>query len=242
MLEVLTSQQELQAGRALLRSWHADFYPSRARRILARLEREMGRTPSLLIPDWRKGWEIAKTVEFLQPRVGLEGRIVDLGCSNSEVVWALAKIGYRNLAGCDLDPHCLRGAMSDIVQYSVQDITHTNYADSSCDAITCMSVIEHGVNRRSLLHEVSRLLKPGGYFVFSTDYWPAGLDTKQVTHFGLPWQVFSQGELENLMSDCRQYGLFPAGALNWRTPEPVISWKNRRYSFVWAALRMITPQ
>lgn len=237
MLEVLASPDELKAGRRLLRSWGADLYPSPARRAYARIQRGIGRTPSLLIPDWRKGWEIAKTIEFLRARVGPNGRIIDLGCSNSEVVWALAKIGYKNLAGCDLDPYCLHGAFGDVVEYSVQDITHTNYPSSACEAITCMSVVEHGVHRKSLIEEIVRLLKPGGYFIFSTDYWPTGIDTGQATHFGLPWQVFSRTDLESFLSDCGTRGLVPVGALNWRTPQPIISWKHRKYSFIWAALR-----
>ena len=49
------------------------------------------------------------------------------------------------------------------------DITHTDYADESFDAIICLSVVEDGVNVESHFKETWRILKPGGLLVTWTD-------------------------------------------------------------------------
>jgi SAM-dependent methyltransferase len=51
------------------------------------------------------------------------------------------------------------------ITYRHGDITHADYADESFDAITCLSVVEDGVNVESYFKEMWRILKPGGLLV-----------------------------------------------------------------------------
>lgn len=236
MLEILTSESEIAEGRRHLRTWGASLYPSTLRRLLFRAKRGLGASASLIWPEWSKSWDVSLTVGLLRDRVARGERVLDMGCHNSEVLWALAKLGYYNLVGCDLDERCLSGPFGNTVRYSVQDLSQTTFAEASCKAITCISVIEHGVDEAQFLMEAVRLLAPGGYLVVSTDYWPTPIPTADVVAFGRPWRIFSRPDLEAFLAACRGVGLEPLGPLNWRDPHPVVSWQARRYSFAWLAL------
>ncbi len=235
MLEILTSMDEIAAGRRQLKAWGASLYPSSLRRLLFRLRRKIGLPATLIWPEWTKSWDVARTVALVRERVAGDEAVLDMGCVNSEVLWSLARLGYRNLTGCDLDQRCLVGPFGDTIKYSVQDLTQTSFAAASFRAITCISVIEHGVNEARFLAEARRLLAPGGYLVVSTDYWPNSIPTSEVRAFGLPWRIFARSDIETFLGSCRRLGLEPLGPLNWREPSPVISWQARRYSFAWMA-------
>jgi 2-polyprenyl-3-methyl-5-hydroxy-6-metoxy-1,4-benzoquinol methylase len=77
------------------------------------------------------------------------------------------------------------------------DITHTEYDAATFDAITCLSVIEHGVDLDAYFREMSRILKPGGILITSTDYWQAPIDTKGQEMYGVPIHVFTQQEIRH---------------------------------------------
>ncbi len=236
MLEILTNMGEIAAGRRQLEAWGASLYPSSLRRLLFRLRRKIGLPATLIWPEWTKSWDVARTVALVRERVTRDEPVLDMGCVNSEVLWSLARLGYQNLTGCDLDQVCLAGPFGDTIHYSVQDLTQTSFTPASFRAITCISVIEHGVNEARFLEEARRLLLPGGYLVVSTDYWPDPISTFGVEAFGLPWRIFARKDIEAFLGSCVELGLEPLGALNWREPSPVISWQARRYSFAWMAL------
>jgi SAM-dependent methyltransferase len=236
MLEILTSMGEIAAGRRQLEAWGASLYPSSLRRLLFRVRRKIGLPATLIWPEWTKSWDVARTVALVRERVARDEPILDMGCFNSEVLWSLARLGYRNLAGCDLDQRCLAGPFAGTIQYSVQDLTRTSFADASFRAISCISVMEHGVDEARFLAEARRLLAPGGYLVISTDYWPKSIPTSEVQAFGLPWRIFARPDIEAFLSSCERLGFHSLGPLNWREPSPVVSWQARRYSFAWMAL------
>lgn len=236
MLEILISLDEIAAARRRLEAWGASLYPSPLRRLLFRVRRKMGLPANLVWPEWTKSWDVALTVAFARERVAPHEPVLDMGCVNSEVLWSLARLGYRNLAGCDVDRRCLAGPFRESIQYSIQDLTRTSFDARSFGAITCLSVIEHGVDEVRFLTEARRLLAPGGYLVVSTDYWPDPISTSGVQAFGLPWRIFARPDIEAFLGACRRLGFEPLGPLNWREPSPVISWQTRRYSFAWMAM------
>src|SRR5439155_13891265 len=89
----------------------------------------------------------------------------------------LHNLHYSNLTGIDLNPDVKKMPHADAVRYEVANFMHTQFKNEEFQAISAISVIEHGFNSHQLLAEISRLLRPGGYFVTSFDYWPNKVDT-----------------------------------------------------------------
>jgi SAM-dependent methyltransferase len=123
------------------------------------------------------------------------------------------------------------------IDYQTVDFMHTNFAAGSFQAITAISVIEHGFQSKPLLSEVSRLLRPGGYFVASFDYWPEKIDTTGFRLFGVSWQIFSEAEVAQFVSDAKGFGMEPVGGLKSEISERVIQFEGKNYTFAWVVLQ-----
>jgi GT2 family glycosyltransferase/radical SAM superfamily enzyme YgiQ (UPF0313 family)/2-polyprenyl-3-methyl-5-hydroxy-6-metoxy-1,4-benzoquinol methylase/glycosyltransferase involved in cell wall biosynthesis len=187
--------------------------------------------------DVKKSWDVLKTVNFIEETVPRTGKVLDLGAFCSEMLPILDKLGYQNLHGIDLNPDVARMPHADRISYSVCNFHQTAYPDETFDAITAISVIEHGFDGSKLLSEISRLLKPGGHFVASIDYWPQKLDTSGLQAFGMDWLIFSEEELDHFLAEAERYGMFAHGPRNLRTGEATVNWNNRRYTFAWLVLK-----
>ena len=142
-----------------------------------------------------KNWDHLAAVSTILANTKPDARILDAGAEiYSNVLPALFLYGYHDLHGINLsftDP-MRRGP----IRYIPGDLTHTPYEGWSFDAITCMSVIEHGVPLREYFREMWRLLKPGGLLITSTDYYPTPIDTRGQMAHGTPIRIFSKPELK----------------------------------------------
>ncbi len=189
-------------------------------------------------PDAIKSWDVEHTLAAIEQHVTADERVVDLGAENSAVLFALARLGYRELDGVDLNPDLAVAPRRDRINYHVGDFHSMPYLpNGSCTAVTAISTIEHGWRGSELLREVARVLRPGGIFVASTDYWPDKLDTSDRAMFGMPWTIFSRAEIIGLLAEAASVGLVPVGDVELDAAEPVIDWNGRRYTFVHIVLR-----
>jgi SAM-dependent methyltransferase len=145
-------------------------------------------------------------------------------------------VGYRKIAGVDLNPDLARMPHSGEIEYLVCDYLATPFARESFAAITAISVIEHGFQPERLLAECARLLQPGGYFIASFDYWPDKIQTEQVRLFGLPWQIFSRDEVVAFVRRASDYGFRSVAPLELEAQDRVIHWGGYDYTFAWLAL------
>lgn len=79
----------------------------------------------------------------------------------------------QKVIGADLDKKSIKQARKihaniKNVEFARQDALHTTYPDASFDLIASMETIEHVSNDQQFMLEMKRILKRGGYFVFST--------------------------------------------------------------------------
>ncbi len=236
---VLSSRRQIaEAQEALLEEGLLDELPHDP---LARIKRRLHfpTAATSLIPDPIKSWDVRRVLEAIRQRCVPDDPVLDMGSIGSAIPPALHRLGYRQVHGIDLDPQVTRMAHRDAVQYRVGDMTATPYEDRSFAAITAISVIEHGFQPEPLLREVARLLKPGGFFFFSTDYWPEKIDTSSIRLFGMTWDIFSAEEIERFIADARTMGLSPASephaALHAVGDRP-ISYEGFQYTFLAGAL------
>jgi len=189
------------------------------------------------IGDHRKSWDVLKTAAFLEERVSESAPILDIGAFASELVCVLHRLGFTNLVGVDVDPHVRLMPFARDIRYEVANFMETPFEQESFQAITAISVIEHGFKGEALLAEVSRLLRPGGYFIASFDYWPQKVDTTGVLLFGMDWRIFSREEVLQFVEEARAYGLTPAGDVDLQAQEAPIAYAERDYTFAWIVLQ-----
>ena len=201
------------------------------------LVRRLGFMRGMAIGDRVKSWDVLCTVKFLESHVKKSESILDIGCYASEVIVALHKLGYSNLTGADLNPSLWKMPYQDSIHYEITDFMHTQFEDASFQAITSISVIEHGFDGPSLLKEMSRLLKPGGYFIASFDYWPEKIDTTGVNYFGMDWKIISKNEIIDFVAEAAEYGLSSVGEMMYESKDKPIECGGRQYTFAWLVLR-----
>jgi SAM-dependent methyltransferase len=231
--EVLRSSREIDAAREELE-----------RRRLSCLDpgwkawiRRLGLVRDVAVGDRVKSWDVLKTALFIERHVRKEGPVLDIGAYSSEILCVLHRLGYSALAGVDLNPALRRMPHGRSIRYDLGDFLHTAYADESFDAITAVSVIEHGFDADALLRETGRLLRPGGYFIASFDYWPEKISTDGVLMFGMSWRIFSAQEVQAFADRAEDHGFESSGQLAGTAGECPISCAGRDYTFGWMVLR-----
>ena len=142
-----------------------------------------------LHPTRAKNWDVLGAVRAVLEHVGPDARVLDAGAARySTVLPSLRLYGLTRLSGINLEFH--RSTRRGVVEFRPGDITATGLPDASLDAVTCMSVIEHGVDVRAFLAESARILRPGGVLVISTDYDQSPPDTSHHTAYGQEVHIF----------------------------------------------------
>ena len=121
------------------------------------------------------------------------------------------------------------------VHYVEADLTRTPFKDHQFDCITSLSVVEHGVDPERYFREMSRVLKPGGVLLTSTDYWPQKVRTWTVPRritLGLPWRIFSEREIHEFIRVSQRYGFMLLEPLECVALEPVVHYFGKAYTFI----------
>jgi SAM-dependent methyltransferase len=193
--------------------------------------------PASRVGDHVKSWDVLRTLEFMELAHPKGARVLDLGAYCSEILCTLRKAGFESLTGIDLNPRVRRMPFADRIRWEIGNFLSAPFPDRSFDAITSVSVIEHGFDAPALLREAARLLAPGGSFVASFDYWPDKLDTSDTRFFDLDWRIFSREEVEAFVDQARAFGFAPIGGLALDARETTVSCAGRAYTFAWLALR-----
>lgn len=193
-------------------------------------------TPNPVVGDFIKSWDVLRSIELIEKLQAPQGAVLDMGAFCSETLPALRRLGFRNLTGIDFNPQIGKMPHADEIHYLQGDFLASGLPDSSINAAVAISAIEHGYDAKRLFSEVSRLLKPGGVFAASFDYWPDKISTAGIELFGLDWRIFSRDEVLELIDRAHDHGLVPVGELNLDASESPIHFAGKRYTFGWLAL------
>jgi SAM-dependent methyltransferase len=181
--------------------------------------------------DVEKTWDSLSALAYILRTTDENASILDAGSSLFSVIlpW-LYLYRYRKLMGINLSFPGEIGHGS--ISYVRADVTKSKLRDGEFDAITCLSVVEHVPNLSGFIREMSRLLKPGGPLILSTDYWPVKVRTEGRREFNAPVNVFDEQSLAGLIQIAREDGLELTGEPDLAVGTPVVKWHGLRYTFV----------
>jgi SAM-dependent methyltransferase len=187
-----------------------------------------------------KNWDHLAAVHAIVQSLPRSARVLDAGAEfYSNVLPALFVYGYRNLYGINLsfvDP-ARRGP----IRYLPGDITRTEFSDGSFDAVTCMSVIEHGVPLHAYFREMFRVLKPGGLLITSTDYYPEPIDTGDRMAHGAPIKIFCKQEVEGMIRDAQTCGFELTGEIDLDHKTRAVRWDEYDLEFTFLIFTLRKP-
>ncbi len=186
-----------------------------------------------LYHDVSKTWDSLAALDCILKTTERNARILDAGAELYSLVlpW-LYLYGYRNLVGINLV--FKRPLRRGPVRYEYGDITRTRFENGSFDAITCLSVIEHGVDTDAFFKEAARLLKPGGTLITSTDYYSEPVETRSQSAYGVPIRIFTRDDITSMLNGAREYGLEPTGDINLDCQEKPVTWLAFQLDYTYA--------
>jgi ubiquinone/menaquinone biosynthesis C-methylase UbiE len=129
-------------------------------------------------PDLDPPWTQAtiEDVRFLADRLGTHSgsRFVDLGCgSGCFLRFAARNLGQR-IVGIDANPLAIRVAQErcvgllDKIAFETGDIGETGFPVETFDGAVSLDVLLFVADKRKVLREVARILKPGARFAGTT--------------------------------------------------------------------------
>lgn len=193
----------------------------------------LGTRDLTLHPDRRKNWDLDLFLREVEGRVPRDAPVLDAGCASNPLLFDLARLGYTDLTGIDFALGDMSHLVSPAIRYVEGDLMDSPFEDRAFEAVTCLSVIEHGCPPDRFFAEMARILRPGGILLVSTDYWRLPVLTRTVPKsrtFGLPWKVYTPRRLEALRKEAERHG-FTSPAWDYTTRERVVDWNRRRYTF-----------
>lgn len=203
----------------------------------AQVEDALERVLTLGLPAHKgreKNWDFLAAFSLIMNRNRREDVVVDMGSGPTSVIlqW-LDLYGYRHLHGNDLQlPERREGH----VDYRVQNIEQTTYPDAFADVITCLSVIEHGVNMQRFLAECWRVLKYNGLLIISTDFWCDTRDLQGISDELGAVHLADPTTIAEIITLAEKIGFRVAGTADFDCGEPVVRRPNvprlhQRYTF-----------
>lgn len=127
---------------------------------------------------------------------GGEHRALDIGCYDGEITMSLlGNKGFSSIAGVDKDEVALKKASKLGINAKMNDANdRIIFPDSYFDVILSNQVIEHLNDSDKFLEEVTRLLKPGGYAIISTENASSWCN---IFASVMGWQIFSLTNFSN---------------------------------------------
>lgn len=215
----------------------------------AEWQRALAEVKALRLPPHRdlpKNWDalgaVAAVVSLADDGTR-SARVVDAGSARySSVLPWLRLYGFGDapgsLTGTNLEFAGL--VRRDGVDFRYGDVTATDFAAGSLDAITCMSVVEHGVPLEPFLAESARVLRQGGVLVVSTDFSHDPVETAGHMAYGAEVHIFTPEEIRAFVAAADAVGLELVGDLGEMThPERPVHWKRVAldYTFILLTFR-----
>jgi SAM-dependent methyltransferase len=187
-----------------------------------------------------KSWDALRACNFILSNVSHLHPVLDVGGvpNYSFISSWLAHYGFRVDV---INPVFTKDSFdaNRKIRYLRGDATKCACADCHFGAVTCLSVIEHGIPLEEFFREMHRVLIPGGYLIVSTDFWHEAVDTGNRCAFGVPVRIFMPQDIQQIISQAIQCGFQPTGVIDFRCVETTVQWLGLEYTFIDFVLRRL---
>jgi 2-polyprenyl-3-methyl-5-hydroxy-6-metoxy-1,4-benzoquinol methylase len=132
-------------------------------------------------------------LDFLRETALLKAgdRILEIGCGIGTVVHELSRQGY-DIRGTDIANAAIEYGLKKYgdIKLAVQPAEELPYEDRSFDVVLSFDLFEHIARIDRHVAEVSRVLKPGGYYLFQTPNKFSNIIHETLHHRSLAWRRF----------------------------------------------------
>ena len=181
------------------------------------------------IPE--KNWDSLIALNTITQNTDKSAIILDAGGERSSLIlfW-LYQLGYSNLKCLNLtfNKRIKRGD----IEFIPGDLTKTPFPNNHFDAITCISVIEHGVDEIKYFKEMYRILKKGGLLITSMDYWENEIYRMSGLAYNNPIYVYNKNSIRNLMEKALKQGFILFGPdVDLNCQNKVVKWEKFNLDF-----------
>jgi len=190
--------------------------------------------------DRPKNWDTLLAISHIVNVYPKKARVFDAGGEiYSNIAPNLFLYGYSKIFVGNLVFKYKR--MLGGMKYMPCDITQTKFPAGYFDVITCISVIEHGVDSEAYFREMSRILKPGGELLTSTDYYHLPIETNGLEAYGTKVKIFNEQDIAEMLLIAKKYSLVPISELQLKSSQKPVNWErfNLKFTFLLFTLRKI---
>lgn len=171
----------------------------------------------------------------IERRVGGKGRLLDVGCALGDFVAAAVEAGW-DAEGVEISAYAAAEARARGLAVRSGTLEELRLPDASYDIITLYDVIEHVADPLATLHEIRRVLKPGGLLHIVTP----NVGGLQARLLGRHWYHYKPGEHLAYFSPRTLRALVERTDLAWLGWAPSGSYVT--ISYVFNRLRYYAPQ
>ena len=189
--------------------------------------------------DIEKNWDSLISLNIILKNTDNKAKILDAGgLRNSLILSWLYQFGYKNLKCLNLlfKKREKRG----YIEIIPGDLTRTLFPNNYFDIVSCLSVLEHGVNETNYFKEMNRILKKGGLLITSTDYWENKIDTSLKTAYDNPIFIYDRESVGELLKKALNSNFILYGpTIDLDCSEKVVHWRkiDLNYTFLIFCLR-----
>jgi arsenite methyltransferase len=129
--------------------------------------------------------------------IGKDTYVLDVGCGAGATASYLAETYGCRVVGVDLRESMValsterahKQGVADLVAFRVADVQDLPFDDATFDAVLCESVATFIEDKRRVVNEFTRVVKPGGYVGFNEEIWLRPPPPEVADHVRKMWPV-----------------------------------------------------